>query len=438
MSLLDSSRSGWRLTHASARGKSHVDFGLPNQDWVEVMTSQDRSVIAAVICDGAGTARQSDLGAQVTCRSLAPALLDLGICVQQAPLPLESVRQRIIDVIEGVRADLAARGPLKDFHCTMVLCLLAERGGYVAQVGDSIGLSTRFQYISDGTQEVLDFFPSKHAKVFEPERGEYVNETHFITELDWVEHLRISEIEPSRIDALLLMTDGAMDVALKRGRPFRGFLANLVGNLLAMDDAQERNQLLAEWLSDPQTYPMTADDKTMFLAIPARHESLASEDFLKVDPIDDQGIEPDPWQRFIEFVSRHKSAVASTAAILAIALSIVIGQATQAKLAFDVRGPIKLDWHNYSTAQLSLVAGKKAKVILISVDPPRSLRLLAHQRACVVDAVLTKAQPRCSILIAAGAGSSGDRRSVRVMYRDTDSGEDREIRLDVRVQTESR
>ena len=88
------------------------------------------------------------------------------------------------------------QGPLNDFHCTMVMCLLTGRGGYVAQVGDSIGLTTKFQYISDGTREVLDFFPSKHVQFFEPERGEYVNETHFITEQDWSEHLRIAEMNP--------------------------------------------------------------------------------------------------------------------------------------------------------------------------------------------------------------------------------------------------
>ena len=437
MSSRESSRPGWRLTQASARGKSHVDLGLPNQDWVEVMTSQDQSVIAAVICDGAGTARHSEQGAQITCRSLAPALIELGMLVQQAPVPLEFIRQHIIELVEAVRADLAVRGPLNDFHCTMVLCLLAERRGYVAQVGDSIGLSTKFLYISDGTQEVLDFFPSNHVQVFEPERGEYANETHFVTEPDWVGHLRISEIEPSRIDALLLMTDGAMDVAMKRGRPFRGFLANLVGNLLAMDDAQERNQLLTEWLSDPLTYPMTADDKTMFLAIPARHESLASEDFLKVDPIEGEGDDPDRWQLFLAFINRHKIVLASSAAIFAIALLMIIGEPDRAELAFDVRGPVKLDWHDYSTTQLSLVDGERAKVILVSVNPPRSLLLLANRRACVAGTMLTEAKPSCSLWIAAGAGSSDARRTVRVVYQDAKSGKEREVRLEVRVQTDS-
>ena len=101
MSSRESSRLAWRLTQASARGKSHIEGGLPDQDWVEVMTSQNLEIIAAVICDGAGTARRSELGAQTTCRSLAAAMLELGMQVQQVPVPLEIARQRIVDVIEA-------------------------------------------------------------------------------------------------------------------------------------------------------------------------------------------------------------------------------------------------------------------------------------------------------------------------------------------------
>jgi serine/threonine protein phosphatase PrpC len=423
----------WLLTQATARGKSHAQGGLPNQDCVEVMSNADASVIAAVICDGAGTARHSEVGARTTCQALTPALMELGARIEHAPMPLGVIRKRIIEVIERVRTQLSALGPLNDYHCTLVMCLLTERCGYLGQVGDSIGLSTRFQYISDGTQELLDFFPSRHVRVFEPSRGEYANETHFITQPEWTSSLRLVEIDPSRIDALLLMTDGAMDVAMRHGRPFRGFLANLLGNLLAMDDAQERNQLLAGWLSDPQTHPVTGDDKTMFLAIPDRHRSLANEEFLNVDPVEEPLSLPGltPWERFLLGVREHKVRLAFSVAALLIAFSVLFGQLDQAMLAFDVDEPARSKGRDYITAELSLVRGKGAEVKKVSDDPSRSLRLLAHRGACQSGTVLTEKVRTCTVWIAPGIGIMEDNPSLRVVYRDTDSGKERELLFEV-------
>ena len=61
-----------------------------------------------------------------------------------------------------------------------------------------------------------------------------------------------------------------------------------------------------------------------------------------------------------------------------VALLMIIGQPEQAKLAFDVRGPVKLDWHDDSNAQLSLVDGKKAAKYRVSEE--ELVRILKGKR----------------------------------------------------------
>jgi len=142
------------------------------------------------------------------------------------------------DALEEVRARLTEMdGPLSDFHCTLAACVLAEHRGFVCQVGDSIVLSTTFLKTEGDRGTQWDFFPDQGTRLFIPDRGEYVNETHFITEPDWLKHLRVSTIDADGVDALFLMTDGAMDVAMVKGKVFRGFLSNLIGKLLTLPSA---------------------------------------------------------------------------------------------------------------------------------------------------------------------------------------------------------
>ena len=285
----------WHLTRASVCGKSHVDSQLPNQDRLEVLTSADGLVVAAAIADGAGSAARSHVGAAVTCEVMAPCMLDIGIQLQASGISAEAVEERVIRSLEDVRSRLASGGePIAAFHCTLVACVLTDRGGYVCQVGDSVALTTAFDERTGSDGAELDFFPDGKARLFQPERGQYANETHFVTEADWRSHLRLTPVDTATVDAVLLMTDGAMDVAMVRGKVFRGFLSNLIGKLLMVPAAAERDQILAEWLSDPRTHRATADDKTVLVAIRSEHERLAGRPFTTADEVGEAATEPAP------------------------------------------------------------------------------------------------------------------------------------------------
>jgi hypothetical protein len=260
----------WQLSEASVLGKSHANGNLPNQDAVAVITNAAGDVLCAVVSDGAGTATRSATGSRIAADTIANQMCLFGKKYQEQLPKIDSVQAALKRSIELVRKGLESQGyNLRDCHCTMVLWLSMPLGSFVAQIGDSAALRTRFEWREEENPRSVDFFPEGNYDLFEVDRGEYSNETHFLTEDDWEAHLRIYQL-PAHVDAMVLMTDGAMDIAMLRGKPFKGFLSNLVGKLLALPDRASRNQIIHEWLDNPQTYGVTGDDKTLFVAVRQR------------------------------------------------------------------------------------------------------------------------------------------------------------------------
>lgn len=266
----------WRISEASVRGKSHVEGDLPNQDSVFVATNSTGSVIAAVVSDGAGTALRAREGAQHTTVCVASCLIEAGERWGHAAVGVDSVREVVERGIQEFRDRVQSEGgELQQFHCTLVAWVFAPAGSFIAQIGDSVALSTKFALVGASGSQQIDYFPVQGHTLFEVERGEYANETHFVTEADWKEHLRVSKLDAD-VDAIVLMTDGAMDIAMLRGEVFRGFLSNLMAKLTDVASRAQRNQVVNDWLDDPKTHRVTGDDKTMLVAI-RRNERLVTD-----------------------------------------------------------------------------------------------------------------------------------------------------------------
>lgn len=269
------SEQGWLISEGSARGKAHVDAGLPNQDAVAVRTSADGQIVAAVVSDGAGTAAKSAIGSRKTADFMSDWLLQMGEDLRARRLTGDKAKDRLREGITRLRNELdPSSATLREYHCTLVACLIMPTGGFVCQIGDSIALATRFAILGEKPQAMVDFFPDDAVSFYEVERGEYSNETRFVTEPDWSAHLRTAML-PKEFDALAMMTDGAMDVATLRGKVHRGFLGNLAGRLITVAPRTERQRIIEEWLSDRQTHVVTGDDKTIFLAIRKQRLDLA-------------------------------------------------------------------------------------------------------------------------------------------------------------------
>lgn len=274
--------SVWLVSEASATGHGHLGLGLPNQDSVCVRTSANGRLLVAAVSDGAGTARRSAEGSRLATGFMTDWLL------RAAEQSLASSRggrigwdaatwrTRVVTGITELRQRIDPTGQdLRSFHCTLVASVLGEHGGVLVQIGDSVALSARTRlHGTDAAGAQVDFFDESQVTIHLGERGEYANETHFLTEPDWEQHLSVTPL-PADLDTVMLMTDGAADVALLRGRVFKGFCSNLVGRLLTLKSRAQRCATLLDWLSSRQTHAVTADDKTMLVALRTRQLQLA-------------------------------------------------------------------------------------------------------------------------------------------------------------------
>ena len=407
-------------------------------------------MFSVVVSDGAGTAPRSHEGARFACEYMAPRLLENGLELRRRSLHRSQLEARLREQLQGLRACLAGLGgALPDFHCTLAMAVLSDSGGFFCQVGDSIALSSRFRVVRDGE---LDFFPESETQIFLPDRGEYANETHFITEKDWTAHVRIHPLEPN-LDALLVMTDGAMDVALVRGRVFRGFLSNLVGQLLTMPKAEERDRLLGEWLDDPRSHKATGDDKTMFIAMPLASTRYAEQKFV----IDDD--------RELRAPPPHTRATTTPTADVALARAILkppardrvdisrrLGGALLLVFAFawllaalfggnsprlefeEGKDEVTFSAWGGKTVTLRLVRGENAVIESIRIRPEGgAIEVWYTGGRCYSRQKLTKQSPQCKLYLRPRKMGREAEVELEVDYRESAGGAVRTAQLKVRA-----
>lgn len=234
-------QSSWQVYGASSIGKSHIDSNLPNQDSIYLQKTQDG--IAAVVCDGAGSAKFSQAGAAFFSQSIAQMLLSLGVGLNVSrsvshrgiAFDLVQVKQQIIEQLSQIRLDLqsqlTAESSLRDYHTTFTgLLIHSNHQALLVQIGDSPLITSQFVV----RHPHIDYFTN--LQVYgDDSKNEYVNETHFITQDNWQSFLRVEPIDLSQVDCLALMSDGCADLVFEGAsvtpKIYRPFFGNLLFNL---------------------------------------------------------------------------------------------------------------------------------------------------------------------------------------------------------------
>lgn len=142
---------------------------------------------------------------------------------------------------------------LRDFACTMVGCVVSDHGGFFFHIGDGFAIH----------QQALGA-----AQLSLPENGEYADETYFVTDPNWREHLRIIPIQPLAPDSLIgLMSDGPAPFAVNKTKTafYLPFIEPVMRFLRAVPES-EGCLALKNLLEDEKTHHITGDDKSLLLA----------------------------------------------------------------------------------------------------------------------------------------------------------------------------
>ena len=261
----------WQVYGASSIGKSHIDSNLPNQDSIYLQKTEHG--IAAVVCDGAGSAKFSQAGAAFFSQSIGKMLLSLGVSrsVSGIAFDLVQVKQQIIEQLSQIRLDLQSQLPaessLRDYHTTFTgLLIHSNHQAILVQIGDSPLITSQFVV----RHPHIDYFTN--LQVYgDDSKNEYVNETHFITQDNWQSFLRVEPIDLSQVDCLALMSDGCADLVFEGAsvtpKIYRPFFGNLLFNLTQSQSSQQGSAIIEQALGNPATYRLTGDDKSLVVLL---------------------------------------------------------------------------------------------------------------------------------------------------------------------------
>ena len=110
----------WRVFGASVRGKSHLDKGVPCQDAHAQAVAGD--TLVAIVCDGAGSARHSEQGAQFVATQAVLALaerLRMGASLQD--LQAGALAATLVQIRAALDELASAAGATLDDYATTVV-----------------------------------------------------------------------------------------------------------------------------------------------------------------------------------------------------------------------------------------------------------------------------------------------------------------------------
>ena len=247
--------SRWRVVGAAAPGTSHTRVGLPCQDALVYQAGENSLLVA--LSDGAGTAERSQSGAQAAVQAALASLtisLDGSLPVDQAAWQ-EALCAAFVDARSALQS-LAEfeQQPLRAYAATLILAIATADRLAVAQLGDGA--------------VVAGESPDQLFLVNRPQRGEYANETYFLTQEDALEHVQVS-VNERAVNSLAVMSDGLTRLALRLPAqvPYLPFFQPLFAFATHAEEEQIAAGHLLEFLNSERVCDRTDDDKSLVLAV---------------------------------------------------------------------------------------------------------------------------------------------------------------------------
>lgn len=236
--------------------------GIPCQDHAQVATMPALGAphtLIAVASDGAGSASRSDEGARAACTAfLEFSRLALGwIC--DAEHLTDSFG---VEALSDLQADIAGLAkdqnePVSAFACTLLGALVTLDAALFVQLGDG---AIVYRTVSDARWRLAA----------RAQRGEFANETVFITRGDAVRYLQAVRVNKPICD-FAMMTDGVEFLAIKQpqGEPHSTFFDHVTAglrNIAEPGEVHAHSGWIEAFLTSNEVNKRTDDDKTLIVA----------------------------------------------------------------------------------------------------------------------------------------------------------------------------
>ena len=176
------------------------------------------------------------------------------------------MRSALVHVRDRLQSELAQEewlqrsATLDDFGTTLLFCLVTDSFIATCQVGDGAIVEKR----SNGEIRALT----------SPQKGEYANETTFLTSKGCVSAASLSVASSSDTDAIALFTDGIELICMQLPAltPFAPFFNHLFDRAKSGASSED----IEVFLGSAKVCANTADDKTLVIAVRAQQQEPAS------------------------------------------------------------------------------------------------------------------------------------------------------------------
>jgi Protein phosphatase 2C len=273
--------SHWAIAYSSVIGNSHIQENIPCQD--SCLLDFENGYGIAIVCDGAGSHQNSHIGSKQVCAFTHyqfRQLIEKHKLVEKQEVPSKDEWEDIaLEALFNIKTDLLNFSiqeniEFKSLSCTVICTVFFPYGLLVAHIGDGRG-----GYLKDG----------KWNSLFVPFRGEFANETVFITSQIWEKDLIGKYISTNIIgfpvDAFCLLSDGCEKASFEvnlydeekavyydPNSPFPNFFNPNVEALKKLKEdgktQDEINELWSSFLTNGNNkFVLETDDKTMILAV---------------------------------------------------------------------------------------------------------------------------------------------------------------------------
>lgn len=240
--------------HALSVG-SHSKDNANCQDNLIIKKLEDRLIFA--IADGASSAPLSGYGSEVAVNAFSEYLAK-----SVSLLPDENCLIAAFDNVRKVLEEEAIKKNcnIKDLHTTLYGGVYINGNLVCASVGDSMG------FVVGRDNEVL--------VPLQPTKGEFINETIFITSEYWKDFLRVSNLikKPS---SLIVCSDGLLNIVyslviendLWKVIPHEDVIENLIDYINKNHVTSDINLEIANMLRGEKANDLNNDDKALIVAI---------------------------------------------------------------------------------------------------------------------------------------------------------------------------
>src|SRR5262249_33464271 len=133
-------RPAWRVASACEIGTSHLGSGIPCQDKAEhiIIRTKEGPVLVAVVCDGAGSAAHSEIGAWLGSTTFVELV---EVHFENGKRLVDIERDTVVGWVARTAERLSARAredgnAVRDYACTLIAAVVGIEAAAFVQIGD--------------------------------------------------------------------------------------------------------------------------------------------------------------------------------------------------------------------------------------------------------------------------------------------------------------